>query len=273
MSLEYRFENRSTVQVRPSQPEKRNPCWYVVIALGLVLFGLVGWMFFSGYFTPMDSTGAHALTLRGKMNEQTRLIKQQTEQLQSLEDQLAATKRDKQVQEVANHELNKKLALAESNLAVEREKLVLYEGILSPEGLEPGLHIQHFALKPRLVDDNGQKVAANTRYHYHVVLANIRAGEASVGGTYTITLTGKRNGETVNLTQKDITPNGTEPNAQFMVKHYQSLEGNLLIPKDFIPQSVKLTVTPDGGETPDRLTQHYNWDTLTNPVNDSNASK
>ncbi|WP_287601805.1 DUF6776 family protein [Thiothrix sp.] len=266
MALEYKFENRGTTQVRPTGSDKRNPCWYMLIAALLLVLMMATWLFFSGYLTPVDSSGAHAVTLRGKMDEQERLLTKQLADIKALEDQLATVKREQQVQVSANDELTKKFAAASAELASEREKLVLYEGILSPSGLAEGLHIQHFGVKPRMVDDKGKKVEG--LYNYHLVLSNIKGGDTSVDGSYSITINGKQDGKDVTVTHKDVTPAADKLATKFSVKHYQSLEGNLLFPKDFVPVTVKLKVTPNTGDAPERLTRSYEWATF----NDSNAS-
>lgn len=266
MALEYKFENRGTVQVRPTGSDKRHPCWYMLIAALLLVSIMAAWLFFSGYLIPADSSGVHAVTLRGKMDEQERLLAKQLTEIKALEEQLAAVKREQQVQLSANEELAKKFAAISAELTSEREKLVLYEGILSPSGLAEGLHIQHFGIKPRMVDDKGKKVEG--LYNYHLVLSNIKGGDTSVEGNYMITISGKQDGKAVTVTHKDLTPVADKSNTKFSVKHYQSLEGNLLFPKNFTPVTVKLRVTPNTGDAPERLTRSYEWATF----NDSNAS-
>lgn len=260
MSLEYRFENRGTVQVRPTGSDKRNPCWYMLIGTALLLLALLGWQFFSGYLTPANSSGFQALTLRGKMNEQEKLIEKQTASIRELEEQLATAKREKEVQVVANGELERKFAAAESDLSVQRDKLALYEEILSPAGLEPGVHLQYFGVKERLVDNDGKKLGSGQRlYQYHLVLANIRGGDAAVKGNFSIVISGKQDDKSASVMHQDVTPSGEKAVSEFDVKHYQSLEGSLLFPKDFVPESVKVKVTLASGESPERLTKSYDW--------------
>lgn len=259
MSLEYRFENRGTVQVRPTGSDKRSPCWYILIASVLLLLALLAWQFFSGYLTTADSTGVQALTLRGKMNEQEKLIAKQANTISELESQLATAKRDKEVQVVANDELSRKVTAAEADLAVQRDKLALYEEILSPEGLEPGVHLQHFGVKERLVDNDGKKLNGQHLFRYHLVLANIRNGDTSVKGTLSIVISGKQDGKAASVPHKDVTPAGETAVTTFDVKHYQSLEGNWLFPKGFVPETVKVKVTLASGETPERLSKSYDW--------------
>ncbi|EIJ35990.1 DUF6776 family protein [Thiothrix nivea] len=260
MSLEYKFENRGTVQVRPTGSDKRSPCWYMLIGTGLLMLAMLGWLFFSGYLTPVNSSGGiQALTLRGKMNEQERLIEKQASNIHGLEEQLASAKRDQEVQLAANEELRKKFSAAETDLSAQRDKLALYEGILSPEGLEQGLHIQHFSIKERLVDKDGNKVNGDHLYQYHLVLANIRSGDAAVKGSFSIAITGQQDGKDVTVTQKDVAPKDEKALTTFDVKHYQGLEGKLLLPKNFEPESVKVKISPAEGDTPERLAKSYDW--------------
>ncbi len=257
MSLEYKFENRGTVQVRPTGSDKRSPCWYMLAIAVLGLLGLAAWLFLGGYLTPLDSSSTHAMSLRGKIKEQEALISQQADKLKSLEDELASSKRELQVQAAANEELSKKFSASAAELATAQEKMKLYNGIVSPSGQEQGLGIQHFDIKPSLVDESGKK--ASGLYQYHLELSNTGAGDASVDGTYSITLTGKQNGKSMTITQKDVTPEKEKAQTTFSVKNYQSLEGNLLLPKNFTPESVKLKVSPATGDAPERLTQTYDW--------------
>lgn len=264
MSLEYKFENRGTTQVRPTGSDKRSPCWYMLVGVGLLALALGGWLFFSGYLTPVNSSGIHAITLRGKMDEQEKLIARQVVSIRELEDKLASAKRGEEVQVAASEELNRKFAAAEADLAAQRGKLALYEEILSPAGLEPGVHLQHFGVKERLVDNNGKKLNGQHLYQYHLVLAHIRGGDVAVKGSFSIAISGKQDGKPASVIHKDVTPSGEKALSEFDVKHYQSLEGNLLFPKDFTPESVKVRVTLASGETPERLTKSYDWSTFSN---------
>ena len=171
MALEYKFENRGTVQVRPTGSDKRNPCWYMLIAALLLVLMMATWLFFSGYLTPVDSSGAHAVTLRGKMDEQERLLTKQLADIKALEDQLATVKREQQVQVSANDELTKKFAAASAELASEREKLVL-------EKMVEGLTKKEIA---NVLDMNFHTVDAALRSIYTKLEVNTRTGLFACG--------------------------------------------------------------------------------------------
>lgn len=260
MSLEYRFENRGTVNVRSTEG-KRSFCWHIFITTILLLAGLGAWLFFSGYLTSVDSEGGLQVTsLRGKMNEQERLLSQQAKQLVTLENESVSARRSQKIQETANAKLRRELVLAEGELVEARQKLLLYESILSPEDLEPGLHVQHFGLKRRLVDAEGKKVMHDRLYQYHLVLALIR-NDSAVSGGYTIEISGKEKGKKKTYTHAKLLPEGETVRETFALEYYQSLEGGLLLPEGFVPGSLKVKVRPKAGKV-SSVTKKYDWRTF-----------
>jgi len=260
VSLEYRFENRGTVNVRSTEG-KRSFCWHIFITTILLLAGLVAWLFFSGYLTSVDSEGGLQVTsLRGKMNEQERLLDQQARQLVVVENEAVSAKRSQKIQETANEKLRRELVLAEGELVEARQKLLLYESILSPEDLEPGLHVQHFGLKRRLVDAAGKKVLHDRLYQYHLVLALIRNDKAVSGG-YVIEISGKENGKKKTYKHTALLPEGETARDKFSLKYYQSLEGGLHLPEGFVPGAVKVKVNSKAGKV-SSVTKKYDWSTF-----------
>jgi hypothetical protein len=237
--------------------------------LTLVVVG-GGWLFFSGYLTPIGSDGVHANSLHGKISEQEQLIEKQSADLKSLEDQLTTAKREQQVQLAANDELSKKFAAATTDLAAEREKIAMYDGIKSSDGIAQGLTIQSFEIKASLGDGDAKKT--EKPYHYHLVLSNAKDGDSTLTGDYRILITGKQDGKSITVTQKDVAPPGGKISSTFSVKNHQDLEGDLAFPKDFTPESVKLKVSPSSGESPEWLTKTYDWATISKPSSDADAS-
>ena len=265
MSLEYRIDNRGVVQVQATR--KRSFCWPAFVLLLLLLALAATWLYFSGYLTPANAAGGglQAISLRGKMNEQERLLKEQKEQIIRLESQSATAIRARQVQETAYDELRSKLSLAEAALAEAKQRLLLYDDILSPQDLEPGLHIQHFAVRPRLLDAAGKKLAEGRYYQYHLVLANVRGGDTAVSGHFEVRLSGQQAGKDVVLKLKDLNTTGADGQAgldRFSLKYYQSIEGYLELPTDFVPAKVEVTLNPVSGENTGKVTRVFEWESF-----------
>ena len=84
MSLEYRFDSRGTGQLRQVGSDKKSPCWYILAALIAVLTIAGSWLLIQGYLLSADSSGSHALSLRGKIDEQQRLLDRQSATIKQL---------------------------------------------------------------------------------------------------------------------------------------------------------------------------------------------
>ncbi|TXH67488.1 MAG: hypothetical protein E6Q83_17000 [Thiothrix sp.] len=272
MSLEYRIDHRGVVQLQATR--QRNWCWPLLGLLLLLLLVMAAWLYVSGYLTPIDSTrGTQALSLRGKMNEQERLLAEQQQQILQLETQAASAIRSEQVQATANAALRRKLELAETELVDAKDNLLLYEEILSPKDVETGLSVRYFGLKPRLVDREGNRLPHERFYQYQLVLSNVRGNEAGVVGQYYLEIKGLKAGERMNLQLDSLLLKSTEQNQdvnRFSLKYYQRFEGIIELPPEFIPEQVIVTLRPEPGAN--SVTKTYDWQSF-NLSKKSAASK
>lgn len=261
MALEYKYD-QGQMRVNSSGGGK-STCWYLMIFLLLLSFGGGAWLYLTGYLTPMesaDSENSFSTSLRGKMNEQKTLLKSHGQTIKGLTKELGLLKREHEIQLVANDELNNKLQLSEKKAAEAHEELLLYGNILNVKDMKQGLHIQHFGLKLVKVDKDGKKIATNTRFRYRIVLSYIRSDDSSAKGKFSIKIVGKQKGKSVTLDHKKLVPMGEGTAlAGFALKYYQSLEGEVELPKDFTPEKVKLSVSPSSGSV---LAKTQNWSTV-----------
>ncbi len=274
MSLEYRFDHRRAVESQ-LVGRKRNLCWLYFICFILLQLGAVLWCYLNGYLMPLNAQGgAHALSLRGKLDEQALRLAQQVDAMTQLQVRLAATQRAEAIQVASNEVLRDKLMLAETALAESRERLLLYEEVLAPT-VGRGLDIQYLAIKRLLIDADGKKLAHERHYQYHLILTNIRGAEALVSGQFNLTLQGKSQGKPQSLPLKALVlmaRSGKQtPRADntFSFKHYQGLEGVIELPDGFTPQRVIIELMPVAGK---KVRRQYAWDTFA-PVETTTTSK
>jgi hypothetical protein len=260
MAIEYSYEE-GQIKLRSTDEPKRR-CWYILIVVLLLSFGLGIWLFIRGYFVPVDSDSPQAISLRGKLNEQAHTLERQSTSITELENELGIVRREKAIQKTANEELNKQLLLAEQKLSEAEEQLLLYGNILSTKDLEAGLRIQHFGIKMIKVDNEGQKLDSDRYYRYSLVLSNIRNDETTtVTGNFEITLTGQEKGKkaSVSLSHLDLPLKENQAVSRFSLKYYKSLDGELLLPEGFSPKKVSVVVKPKDGKA---LEESYKWNTL-----------
>lgn len=269
MTLEYRFDHRGNVELQNGQ--KHSYCGWYLLCFVLLQTGLVGWLYFSGYLTPLNAEGTvQALSLRGKMDEQERLLKKQAAEMTRLESQFISARRSEKIQQVANQSLREQLAAAESGLVEARERLLLYEEILSPQSPKPGLNVLHLGIRRLMVDSSGKKLPHNRYYQYHLILANINSGhhDTLVKGTFNLKVVGDmqsdKSNKPVTLTLQDIraeiSPEQPETAANlFSLKYYQGLEGSIELPEHFTPKKMIVELMPAAKQAGKKVTRQYDW--------------
>jgi len=265
MSLEYRFDHRGNVELQPTG-YKRSLCWLYFLLFILFQLGVLAWLYSSGYLTPADSENSvQALSLRGKMDEQERLLGEQSKEILRLESRAAMAQRSESIQNTANTVLRDKLVLAETELAESRERLLLYEEVLSPQSLAKGLNIQYLDMKRLLIDKNGKKLAHDRYYQYHLILTNVRGDKSQVTGKFDLKIQGQQQGKTLTLpletlllkTESSVKHQSSEQvGYAFSLKYYQGLEGKIELPPTFKPEQVIIDLMPVSGK---KVTRQYDW--------------
>lgn len=263
MSLEYRFDHRVNAELQPAA-HKRSLCWLYFILFVLLQLCFVVWLYLSGYLTPVDAKGGvQALSLRGKVEEQERLLAKQADEIARLEARVATVQRSESIQTTSNEVLRDKLVLAETELAESRERLLLYEEVLAPPAVKRGLNVQYLDIKRSLIDAEGKKLAHDRRYQYHLILTNVRGAEALVKGRFDLTLSGEQQGKPLSLPLKDLALTASKgkqaasADNTFAFKHYQGLEGAIELPDDFKPRQITIELIPEMGK---KVRRQYAWD-------------
>lgn len=268
MALEYRFDHRGNVELQGVH--KRSYCWLYFLLFILAQAGLGIWLYVNGYLTPVDAgDNAQVISLGSKLDGQQEQLKLKSEEIVRLESQFVSARRSEKIQQAANDALREQLGAAETALAESRERLLLYEEILSPESSERGLSVRHLTIQQLMIDKDGKKLAHDRYYQYHLILTNIRSGndDTLATGEFELKLIGKKGAEKVTLTLADImvkTGQATDAAASntFSLKYYQGLEGKIELPEDFVPQQVIVELKPASGSGEKRVNKQYDWDTF-----------
>lgn len=268
MALEYHFDHQGNIELQGTH--KRSYCWLYFLLFILAQIGVGVWLYVNGYLTPVDSeNNAQVLSLGSKLNGQEQQLKLQAEKIVRLESQFISARRSEKIQQTANEVLREKLGAAETALGESRERLLLYEEILSPESLKRGLDVRHLDIQQLVIDSLGKKLAHDRYYKYHLILTNIRGGngDPSVSGTFSLKLIGKKNSKKVTLTLADIMVKtargkGGQSGNKFSLKYYQGLEGKIALPEHFVPEQVVVELRPNAKKAGKKVTKKYDWNAV-----------
>ena len=94
-------------------------------------------------------------------------------------------------------------------------------------------------------------------YRYKLVLTQIMTKNSVVKGNVDLTLEGLQNGTPKQLSLKAVSGE-SKPNTSLRFKYFQTLEGNMILPKGFLPSRVNVEVLPKGKNLV-KLKEAFDW--------------
>jgi hypothetical protein len=140
----------------------------------------------------------------------------------------------------ANKQVSQRLREYNEEILELKEELVFYRSLLTPADLEPGLQI----LGMQLAQHADSAAADGSAYSYKIVLTQRRSRYKFASGRVDLQLSGMRSGREVTLYAEDLV-DGSKEALAFQFKNFQSLEGKLVVPEGFEPQTMLISVLPE----------------------------
>jgi hypothetical protein len=169
-----------------------------------------------------------------------------TEQVGSLEDRLARLrqrnvilKRSDEVSRTANHELQRDLADRDERIAALEADVAFYERLVGGSAQRQGLSIHSLTMR---AGDSGAR-------HFRLTLTqNVKTTQLS-RGNLRLTIEGVRGGQLTEFDWADLLQNEQAEPIAFAFKYFQQIEGTVMLPTDFTPHSVKVSVDGEAGRS------------------------
>ena len=124
--------------------------------------------------------------------------------------------------------------LQRANLA-QKEELVFYQGIVSPENAALGVNLQSFLVKRK----NNQKSLS-----YKLVLTKQGKISRKLKGNVKITIRGEDDGDAKEFKLSDIRLENPGKATNFDFKYFQVFEGDIAFPEKFTPFEVEIGIKP-----------------------------
>jgi len=228
--------------VKPHHPWKNR-----LLALLFILALLMGgWSLFEyGRFSAgYDSSEANRLQITWQ-NQKIKL----NESITRLRGEKAILARAAQIKREAYAELNGTLGQLQSEILELKEELAFYRGIVSPrDAAARGLRLQSMNL-----ESNGQPEG----YRYKIVLTQVLKNDKVTYGRVNFSVEGTLKGVPTNLSISELTEKSVKE-LNYRFTYFQSLEGNIKLPKGFYPRRVRLQILP-WGRRGDAILKSINW--------------
>ncbi len=194
----------------------------LVVAVGIVVFG------WACYEAGVRLSGDHQQALTA-LRAQLKGLQAQRATLLS---QLAVLRRSNEVERLASEQVRQTLSGLEAQVMSLNKQLAFYKNIVAPSTMKPGLRVQDLRLA---------RAGSDGRYHYTLVLIQVRGDSRLAKGRVEFTVQGSQGGRELNLSSTQL---GIKGPIRFSFKYFQRLEGDLVLPEGFQPSQVEVGVRP-----------------------------
>lgn len=225
--------------------------WHSVWARVLVVT-VTGIAVFSGWWL-YDLGKLHGVvelkTLRTQYSVAEKLNRKLTKGNKTLREQVAILERSSQIDQQAAQDVKADLGKLEEVLQAAREEIEFYRGIVSPGDVPQGLRIHRFSL---------EAAAVPGKYHYELVLTQLKRNDKIVTGTVDWAIDGLLLGEPGELALEGVT-NPPVKKLKFRFRYFQALAGTITLPDGFEPEKVILNVIPEGKGKQQPVKQSFDW--------------
>jgi cell division protein FtsB len=209
-------------QVRQYKP------WKLWLALALVL--LLFWLFFqlgNGYQSyQLIRLNLERETMLSRINE----LEARNHSLVQKNAQLQGTSR---IEHDAYQRANQTMVELQQVILSQKEELIFYQGIVSPENAALGVNLQSFEVKAR---------SNPNLYGYKLVLTKQGKISQKLKGAVVITLRGEVNGEVSELKLSKLRLENPGKATNFSFRYFQVFEGDFELPEGFSPYEVEIGI-------------------------------
>lgn len=216
----------------------------------LAVLSLVGWLMFG---VGRHTAGQVNQTLQ---QEQTRLQeklyrigRENTE----LREKYAVLERASQVDKESYNAINDNLKNLQNELLELKQEVAFYRGIVAPTEAASGLHITDFIVDP---------LGGENAFHFKLVLTQVLKNEYLVRGRVRLYIEGLQAGQQKQLRLSEVSGGKLDDDLSMRFKYFQNIEGDIVLPKGFVPSSVVVDLIPTGkGRT--RIKKNFDWADIT----------
>jgi len=187
---------------------------------------------------------------RAQLHAAERAAVQQQRRLDELNQRLVTLTRSDQISRAANTELQSSLAERDEEISALRADVAFYERLVGATGQRKGLNVHSVEFAPE---------EAGT-WRYRVVLTqNLNRGAIS-RGQMRFSVEGVRAGKLASIGWNELHQRADAPGQDYSFRYFQELGGSVMLPKDFTPQRVRVSLRGNGAGAE----QTFDWEPVAN---------
>jgi hypothetical protein len=229
---------RIQIASRPSQSNGGRWWWLLLAVLWLASLGLCWWLASRSAVPRLAQVEAELRAARAGQAAQAQEIAQLKQR------QVNLTVSDK-ISRAANNEVQSSLAERDEQIAALRADVAFYERLVGSTSQRKGLNAHSIEFSP---EPGGS-------WSYAAVLTqNLNRGAISAG-QLRFAVEGVRGGKLTTVSWGQLHQKDDAPGQDYSFRYFQQLTGSVILPKDFTPQRVRISLT--GGGAP--VNQTFDW--------------
>ena len=199
---------------------------------------LVGWL--AARYASPDAGG-----LRERLRQSERTVAAQRAQIEELRQRQATLEASDKISRAANTEVQASLAERDEEIAGLRADVAFYERLV-------GATSQRKGLSAHSVEFSAESAGS---WNYRAVLTqNLNRGAISQG-QLRFSVEGVRGGKLATLGWDELHNTTGTPGQDYSFRYFQELGGNVMLPKDFTPQRVRVSLRGASGS----VEQNFDW--------------
>ncbi|QDI04886.1 hypothetical protein E4A48_15410 [Xanthomonas cerealis pv. cerealis] len=219
-------------------PPRGRALWLLVAIVWLLSLGGTWWL---ASRRAAPQLGA----VKTQLGEAERKLQAQQRQIDTLNQRQATLARSDQISRAANNEVQSSLAERDEEIAGLRADVAFYERLVGATSQRKGLTVHSAEFSSE----------AGGTWHYNVVLTqNLNRGAISQG-QMRLAVEGVRSGKLTSVGWDELHQKSGVPGQDYSFRYFQQLDGSVILPKDFTPQRVRVSLS--GGGAP--VTQTFDW--------------
>jgi hypothetical protein len=212
---------------------------------GVLVSVLVLWGMFEYGFSRAGYDNASLLQEREAMQAS---LKAAEEESRRLSERISILERAAQVDQQAYAQVEESLKQAQDEMLELKEEVAFYRGIVSPSETASGLAVTRFQL---------ENIGEAHTYRFKLVLSQLKTNNRVVKGYARVAFDGVMAGEQKQLGLKELS-RGKLDRLKLRFKYFQDIEGDVVLPQDFLPSRVLVEVVPTG-KNATRLKKSFDW--------------
>ena len=153
-----------------------------------------------------------------------------------------------EVDQKANEAVRTEVESLQQHVADLNEEVKFYKSVLMPNVEEKGLRIERLDVKG---------TADPNKIRYDLLLTQVMEVHQYIQGDVKMQLVGKKNNEEVTVSLESLSEVSDKP-IRFKFKYFQNLNGEFILPKDFIPMEIMVVVN-SSNKGNRRIERRFDW--------------